>query len=45
MKLVENNQYNFLKKSGLVVTCKEINDNTMPNGTNAVWWAVYHSNL
>lgn len=45
IKLVENNQYNFLKKSGLVITCKEINDYTMPNGTNAIWWAVYHSNL
>lgn len=45
MKLVETNQFNILKKSGLVVTSKEINDYTMKNGTNAMWWAVYHSNL
>lgn len=45
MKLVENDQLNLLKKSGLVVTSKEINNNIMKNGTNSMWWAVYHSNL
>jgi hypothetical protein len=44
MKLVEANHYNQLRKSGIVVTDKEINDPVMKNGTNAIWWAVWHSN-
>lgn len=45
MKMVETNQYSLLKRSGIVVTSKEINDYSMSGGTNAMWWAVFHSNL
>jgi ankyrin repeat protein len=43
--MVENNQLGLLKKSGIVVTSKEINDYTMRGGTNAMWWAVSNCNL
>ena len=45
MKLIENNHYTTLKRSGIEVTSKEINNNVMKNGTNAIWWAVFHCNL
>ncbi len=35
----------MLKTSGIVITCREINDPIMSKGANAMWWAVYHSNL
>jgi len=42
---VESNHYHQLKKSGIVVTDKEINNCVMSNGANPMWWAVYHSNF
>lgn len=44
-KMVETNQFALLKRSGIVITDKEINDSSMKNGTSPMWWAVYHSNL
>lgn len=44
MKMVEGNQYALLKRSGIVVSSREINDCIMGRGANAMWWAVYHSN-
>lgn len=44
MKMVETNQYALLKRSGIVVTSREMNDCIMGKGANAMWWAVYHSN-
>ena len=43
-KMVENNQFGLLKKSGIVVTSKEINQCSMKNATCPMWLAVYHSN-
>ena len=43
--MIEKNQYNLLKRSGIVVTSVEINENGMGRGANAIWWAVFHANL
>lgn len=32
-------------KSGFVVTAKEINENFLKDGANAMWWAVKNCNL
>lgn len=44
MKMVETNQFALLKRSGIVVTSREINDSMMGKGANAMWWAIFHSN-
>ncbi len=44
-RMVEQNQYAMLLKSGIVVTSREINSTSMGRGGNPMWWAVFHSNI
>lgn len=44
-KMVQENNHAQLRKSGIVITAKEINEPIYKNGTSAMWWAVYYSNV